>query len=494
MKNYFLQVSRGCRLAAILLSCLYCALQPNVASAADGVSNGEWATYLEGFHDIRHWRLTPDSAVAASVGREWNAETYDKERVEQARIAYMKAWFYGNVKNTHKRIPEAQVRAYVLRGYEQENVPSKGSGTEGSEKKYEYCYGGKARLDDGDWVCFVYREEPSCVLPLGRGAVEVFLIGYSPDGRIKGKSLVAVERYGHAAPLTFNEQYFSYDLRCDTLGYRGLDADTVACRNMKNGACVELRVMVHGQKLLYDSRDGRLYGMPLNSWLKINGDYTAEIKSAYIYCTESYYVHRGKAREYNRRLFGRHVDGVDLDELDDAYHSLMKSPKDSLRQRRFFNAFPSTWAALADTYGYRLDKRFDLHMFCEWNAQAKAFADIAGSVAPAEYCRKVIGFCMGGNDRGPVLLVQGEVHDLVCFKLLKRWPSVFFAELEKMTVREQLEFWKGVISSSYEGDVGGVMAALSETYTSRFPRVFNVFRTAMEYYCNSRYERMPREY
>ena len=196
------------------------------ASVGPSVDSTAFAAYLSGFHEIKNWKYVLYTVELDSLKRAPRLSKEEKARVKEyvnAENAYMCSRSDGNVSNTHREIPVCYGSQFLWRGFDDESALG-----------LRYRYGGKVRLDNGDWVCFVYREDPSCLLPFGKGVNEVFLLAYSPVGRIKARHLVAVERNMVPSIITLYTDRFWYS---DQLGWgisaeymRYMFSDSVAAR------------------------------------------------------------------------------------------------------------------------------------------------------------------------------------------------------------------------------------------------------------------------
>lgn len=477
--------------SVLFLALCVSVLMPVAAKAQTDGTGGNcaagWQSFLSNFYDINSWEIPSDSLVEVRTAHLPNPKKVDKRKFkEDIYLENNLGYYKGNVKNTRRAISDDYVRRYVLRPYEQDEARLTVSVCGKSVPRYNYYYSGKARMHNGDWVCFVYREDSTCVQPLGHGVVEVFLQAYSPDGDIKARSLVLVDRYGGSSQLGFSEQYYYYrDMSSDMRDYDGeimkyMFTDSVAFKK-REVLWKELRLRCGVYDLLFDNRADSSYVTPIQLYVRVRDNYSMELVSAYMYFYGK--ARPGGAREDNRVQFERHVDGVDLRELDAVYHQLAAHPSDSALLRRFFDVFPSTWDGLVGTYQYRIDKNFDPHMFCETEAQINTFIDTRKVVSKREFMRKVIRLWLGGSNTNAELLLYHNMSWSVVWAL-KDEPALFLEEMQALTFRDQMEFWRHILLNDFDEECLKTMDGLRAGYSRRYGRVFKVFDMAVEIYNN----------
>ena len=391
----------------------------------------------------------------------------------------------GNVSNTHREIPVCYGSQFLWRGFDDESALG-----------LRYRYGGKVRLDNGDWVCFVYREDSSCILPFGKGVNEVFLLAYSPVGRIKARHLVAVERNMVPSIITLYTDRFWYS---DQLGWgisaedmRYMFSDSVAARQGERDVWTEMRVRVRESHSTYAQNRDSVVKKGVFLSYRLHDDYRMECKEAMVMPLSGKYAKSIKVFPDNRSVLGRQSGIFDVYDLDDAYHYLRAHPADSAAQMRFFNAFPSTWTELTETYRYRLDKHSDLHMYLENCEQMLAFEQLLGVVPDEVFLRKYVNLCKGGID--PDLDHTADdmsISYFVADKVLKKKACPLLRILQDMTFKDQLEFWRSLFHHGYEPDLFKAISEARKKYGAAYPVAFMVIDDALKYYCNNRYIIFP---
>ena len=457
------------------------------ASVEASVDSTAFAAYLSGFHEIKNWKYVY-TAELESLKRAPHLSRDEKARVKEyvnADNAYMCSRSDGNVSNTHREIPVCYGSQFLWRGFDDESALG-----------LRYRYGGKVRLDNGDWVCFVYREDSSCILPFGKGVNEVFLLAYSPVGRIKARHLVAVERNMVPSIITLYTNRFWYS---DQLGWgisaedmRYMFSDSVAARQGERDVWTEMRVRVRESHSTYAQNRDSVVKKGVFLSYRLHDDYRMECKEAMVMPLSGKYAKSIKVFPDNRSVLGRQSGIFDVYDLDDAYHYLRAHPADSAAQMRFFNAFPSTWTELTETYRYRLDKHSDLHMYLENCEQMLAFEQLLGVVPDEVFLRKYVNLCKGGID--PDLDHTADdmsISYFVADKVLKKKACPLLRILQDMTFKDQLEFWRSLFHHGYEPDLFKAISEARKKYGAAYPVAFMVIDDALKYYCNNRYIIFP---
>ncbi len=458
------------------------------ASVEASVDSTAFAAYLSGFHEIKNWKYVLYTVELDSLKRAPHLSRDEKARVKEyvnAENAYMCSRSDGNVSNTHREIPVCYGSQFLWRGFDDESALG-----------LRYRYGGKVRLDNGDWVCFVYREDPSCLLPFGKGVNEVFLLAYSPVGRIKARHLVAVERNMVPSIITLYTDRFWYS---DQLGWgisaedmRYMFSDSVAARQGERDVWTEMRVRVRESHSTYAQNRDSVVKKGVFLSYRLHDDYRMECKEAMVMPLSGKYAKSIKVFPDNRSVLGRQSGIFDVYDLDDAYHYLRAHPADSAAQMRFFNAFPSTWTELTETYRYRLDKHSDLHMYLENCEQMLAFEQLLGVVPDEVFLRKYVNLCKGGID--PDLEHTADdmsISYFVADKVLKKKACPLLRILQDMTFKDQLEFWRSLFHHGYEPDLFKAISEARKKYGAAYPVAFMVIDDALKYYCNNRYIIFP---
>ena len=457
------------------------------ASVEASVDSTAFAAYLSGVHEIKNWKYVY-TAELESLKRAPHLSRDEKARVKEyvnADNAYMCSRSDGNVSNTHREIPVCYGSQFLWRGFDDESALG-----------LRYRYGGKVRLDNGDWVCFVYREDSSCILPFGKGVNEVFLLAYSPVGRIKARHLVAVERNMVPSIITLYTDRFWYS---DQLGWgisaedmRYMFSDSVAARQGERDVWTEMRVRVRESHSTYAQNRDSVVKKGVFLSYRLHDDYRMECKEAMVMPLSGKYAKSIKVFPDNRSVLGRQSGIFDVYDLDDAYHYLRAHPADSAAQMRFFNAFPSTWTELTETYRYRLDKHSDLHMYLENCEQMLAFEQLLGVVPDEVFLRKYVNLCKGGID--PDLDHTADdmsISYFVADKVLKKKACPLLRILQDMTFKDQLEFWRSLFHHGYEPDLFKAISEARKKYGAAYPVAFMVIDDALKYYCNNRYIIFP---
>ena len=325
---------------------------------------------------------------------------------------------------------------------------------------------------------------------------EVFLLAYSPDGRIKARHLVAVERNMVPSIITLYTDRFWYS---DQLGWgisaedmRYMFSDSVAARQGKMEAWTEMRVRVRESHSTYaQSRDSVVKKNVFLSY-RLHDDYRMECKEAMVMPLSGKYAKSIKVFPDNRGVLGRQPDIFDVYGLDDAYHYLRAHPADSAAQIRFFNAFPSTWTELTETYRYRLDKHSDLHMYLENCEQMQAFQQLLGVVPDDVFLRKFVNLCKGGID--PDLEHTADdmfIYYFVADEVLRKKACPLLRILQDMTFKDQFEFWRSLFHRGYESTLFNAISEARKKYGAAYPVAFMVIDDALKYYCNNRYVIRP---
>ena len=217
-----------------------------------------------------------------------------------------------------------------------------------------------------------------------------------------------------------------------------------------------------------------------------------ECKEAMVMPLSGKYAKSIKVFPDNRSVLGRQSGIFDVYDLDDAYHYLRAHPADSAAQMRFFNAFPSTWTELTETYRYRLDKHSDLHMYLENCEQMLAFEQLLGVVPDDVFLRKYVNLCKGGID--PDLEHTADdmsISYFVADEVLKKKACPLLRILQDMTFKDQLEFWRSLFHHGYEPDLFKAISEARKKYGAAYPVAFMVIDDALKYYCNNRYIIFP---
>ena len=481
----------GCRPSAkCAVKCMHGAVRPMPGCGDMCADSSAFAAYLSGFHEIKNWRYVSDDSLfllCHMPNKEKKAYKPVIKVLGKKYMAYCDTRGNGNVRNTHREIPACYGPRFLWRGFDDEPALC-------------YRYGGKVRLDNGDWVCFVYREDSSCILPFGKGVNEVFLLAYSPIGRIKARHLVAVERNMAPSRIAFYtedvypDRYFGQKGK-DTVAIDSMYYDRVGDSVVRNGGpWEETRVSVSEFHATYAQKADSVRKYGVHYKLQLRDDDGLVMKRNDVNHLSHKGRHLTKVYHDNRHLIGGSVGTFDMAELDDAYHSLRSNPGDSAVLMRFFNAFPSNPTDLSEAYRFRLDKHFDMHVYLEGFDQVMEFVQLFGTVPDDLFLHKFVGLWKCTSDSMQSSSVYTYVANWVLRKEIvpKKFPALLRV-LQSLPFKDQFEFWQAMISDGGDDAFYEDIRAARKKYGAAYPVVFMVIDDAMKYYCNEKFVSWPRD-
>lgn len=120
-------------------------------------------------------------------------------------------------------------------------------------------------------------------------------------------------------------------------------------------------------------------------------------------------------------------------ELIEAYTSLCEQPSDSVRQVRFFQAYPTTFLELQSCF---VENRFQSHTI-DYLPYLTAFEQLS-FISKEEKMSRLFNIIVGGYWQADA---PGE-HLAFMRELMRKYPEVFFSQLVKETKVRQILFWQ----------------------------------------------------
>ncbi|MFT4073147.1 MAG: hypothetical protein QM654_14635 [Dysgonamonadaceae bacterium] len=88
---------------------------------------------------------------------------------------------------------------------------------------------------------------------------------------------------------------------------------------------------------------------------------------------------------------------VDTAKLNSSYRELVNKPNTLVRQKNFFDAFPSTWMEFTMTYQFLPYSDYDLTMYHLGYNHVRALGERVTLIKDSLYCNKLVRLAIGGT-------------------------------------------------------------------------------------------------
>jgi hypothetical protein len=139
---------------------------------------------------------------------------------------------------------------------------------------------------------------------------------------------------------------------------------------------------------------------------------------------------------------------VDTAVLNNTYKELMKDPQSMIKQRKFFDAFPSTWKDFIMTYQFSPNKDYDLSMYNVAEKHINIFGSILMNIPDSIVALKIIDLSIGGVwEADAPLFLQDVIREYIM-----QSPMPVFDALGFYSDGKQLRFWQFVFTNPVRYD------------------------------------------